>query len=101
MWQHNYMPVGGSLGLSAPIAAIPILVLFVMLGVLRKPAWMAAGSALVSAMLVALAGYRMPAQLALVSALFGAAYGIFTISWILFTSIMPYRLPADTRTHES
>ena len=42
MWQHNYEPVGGSLGLSALVAAIPIVVLFVMLGVLRKPAWMSA-----------------------------------------------------------
>ena len=33
MWQHNYEPIGGSLGLSALAAAIPILVLFVMLGV--------------------------------------------------------------------
>ena len=61
MWQHNYEPVGGSLGVSAVVAAIPILVLFVMLGVLRKPAWMAAMTALVSALLVALAVYGMPA----------------------------------------
>ena len=33
MWQHNYQPVGGNLGLSALVAAIPILVLFYMLGV--------------------------------------------------------------------
>ena len=38
MWQHNYEPIAGSLGLSAAVAAIPIIVLFVMLGVLRKPA---------------------------------------------------------------
>ncbi len=36
MWQHNYEPIAGSLGLSALVAAIPIVVLFVMLGVLRK-----------------------------------------------------------------
>ena len=38
MWQHNYEPISGSLGASALVAAIPIVVLFVMLGVLRKPA---------------------------------------------------------------
>ena len=73
MWQHNYMPVGGSLGLSALVAAIPIVVLFVMLGVLRKPAWMAAVAALVSALLVALAVYGMPVQLAVISTIYGAA----------------------------
>mgnify|MGYP001466578408 CR=1 FL=1 len=30
MWQHNYEPVGGSLGLSALVAAVPIVVLFLM-----------------------------------------------------------------------
>ena len=37
MWQHNYQPVGASLGLSALVAASPIFVLFVMLGLWRKP----------------------------------------------------------------
>ena len=100
MWQHNYEPVGGSLGLSAVVAAIPIIVLFVMLGVLRKPAWMAALSALVSAILVALVGYGMPPQLALMSTLFGAAFGLFPIAWIVFASIMLYRLAVDTGKFE-
>ena len=42
MWQHNYTPLGGSLALSALVAAVPIIVLFVMLGVLRKASWMSA-----------------------------------------------------------
>jgi lactate permease len=100
MWQHNYVPVGGGLGLSALVAAIPILVLFVMLGALRKPAWMAAVSALVSALLVALVAYGMPVRLALISTLYGAAYGLFPIAWIVFTSIMLYRLAVDTGKFE-
>jgi lactate permease len=100
MWQHNYVPIGGSLGLSASVAAIPILVLFVMLGVLRKPAWMAAVTALGSALVVALAVYGMPVQLALMSTLFGAATGTFPIAWIVFTSIMLYRLAVDTGKFE-
>ena len=100
MWQHNYEPVGGSLGLSALVAAIPILVLFFMLGVIRKPAWMAALAALVSALVVALAVYGMPLQLALISTLYGAAYGLFPIAWIVFASIMLYRLAVDTGKFE-
>ena len=46
MWQQNYEPVGGSLVASALVAAIPIVVLFFMLGVKRRPAWMAALAAL-------------------------------------------------------
>src|SRR5882724_5616957 len=100
MWQHNYEPVGGSLGLSAPVAAIPILVLFLMLGVWRKPAWMSALAALASALVVALAVYGMPLPLALMSTLYGAAYGLFPIAWIVFISIMLYRLAVDTGKFE-
>ena len=100
MWQQNYTPVAGSLGLSAPIAAIPILVLVVMLGVLRKPAWMAALAALASALVVALGVYRMPAQLVLASTLYGAATGLFPIAWIVFTAIMLYRLTVDNGQFE-
>jgi len=100
MWQHNYEPVGGSLGVSAVVAAIPILVLFVMLGVLRKPAWMAALSALVSALIVALAAYGMPPQLAIIATIYGAAFGIFPIAWIVFASIMLYRLAVETGKFE-
>ena len=100
MWQHNYEPISGSLGASALVAAIPIVVLFVMLGVLRKPAWMSALAALVSALLVSLTAYGMPASLALISTLYGAAYGLFPIAWIVFTSIMLYRLAVDTGKFE-
>ena len=73
MWQHNYQPVAGSLGVSAVVAAIPIVVLFVMLGALRKPAWMSAFTALISALLVSLVVYGMPMKLALISTVYGAA----------------------------
>ena len=100
MWQHNYEPVAGSLLASALVATIPIVVLFVMLGVLRKPAWMSALSALGSALVVALSVYGMPVQLAVVSTLYGAAYGLFPIAWIVFASIMLYRLAVDTGKFE-
>jgi lactate permease len=100
MWQHNYEPIGGSLSASAAVAAVPIVVLFVMLGVLRKPAWMAALSALGSALLLALFAYGMPVKLALISAIYGAAYGLFPIAWVVFSSIMMYRLAVDTGKFE-
>src|SRR4026208_1403322 len=100
MWQHNYEPIGGSLGLSAPVAAIPIVVLFLILGVFRKAAWISALSALVSALVVALAAYGMPAKLAVIATIYGAAYGVFPIAWIVFASIMLYRLAVDTGKFE-
>jgi len=100
MWRHNYEPIAGSLGLSAVAAAVPIVVLFLMLGVFRKPAWLSALAALASALLVALGVYGMPLQLAVVSTLYGAAYGLFPIAWIVFAAIMLYRLAVDTGKFE-
>jgi lactate permease len=100
MWEHNYQPIGDSLGLSALVAVIPIVVLFVMLGALRKPAWMSAVTALGSAFIIALTVYGMPAGLAVTSAVFGAAFGLFPIAWIVFSSIMLYRLAVDTGKFE-
>ena len=100
MWQHNYAPLAGSLGISALVAAIPLVVLGLMLGVLRKPSWVSALSALLSALVVALVVYGMPLQLALLSTVYGAAYGLFPIAWIVFASIMLYRLAVDTGKFE-
>src|SRR5439155_16273974 len=59
-----------------------------------------AATALGSALLVALLVYGMPPQLALLAMIYGAAYGIFPIAWIVFTSIMLYRLAVDTGNFE-
>jgi lactate permease len=99
-WTQVYAPLGGSLGLSAIAAAIPIIVLFIMLGALRKPAWAAALAALASAFVVALAVYGMPLKLAIISTAYGAAYGLFPIAWIVFASIMLYRIAVDTGKFE-
>src|SRR5258706_3564420 len=99
-WIQVYAPIGGSLGLSAIAAAVPIIVLFIMLGALRKPAWAASGTALVSAFVVAIAVYRMPLKLAVISTVYGGAYGLFPIAWIVFASILLYRLAVDTGKFE-
>jgi L-lactate transport len=100
MWQQNYEPLGGSLGLSAVVAAIPIFVLVYMLGIRRSASWQAALAALGSAILISLLAYGMPAQLALISAVYGAAFGLFPIAWIVFTSILLYRIVVDTGKFE-
>jgi lactate permease len=100
MWQHNYEPLGGSLALSAPVAALPILVLFLLLGVWRLPSWKAALAALATALAVAVGVYGMPVPMALISTVYGAAYGLFPIAWIVFSSIMLYRLAVDTGKFE-
>jgi lactate permease len=42
----------------------------------------------------------MPARMAVVSSVYGAAFGMFPIAWIVFTSILLYRLAVDTGKFE-
>ncbi len=100
VWAQQYEIGGMGLGVSAPIAGIPIFVLLLMLGVLRKPAWMAALSGLASAMLVALFAYGMPAGMAVASVTYGAAFALFPITWIIFWAIVLYRITLETGKFE-
>src|SRR2546423_353611 len=85
-------PVAHSVALSAIFAALPILTLFVLLGVLRMKAWLAAVISLAVALVVAVAVYTMPVGQALLSASEGAAFGFFPILWIVLNAIWVYNL---------
>jgi len=89
-------PVGGSLGLSALCAVLPLLTLFVLLGALRVKAWIAGLSALLVALLVAVLLFSMPVGQALLSAGEGAAFGFFPILWIVINAIWVYNLTVLT-----
>ena len=64
MWQQNYAAVGGNLWLSAAVAALPILLLFYLLGVRRLPAWKSALAALAVAFGVACVAFGTPVTVA-------------------------------------
>ena len=100
MWAQNYIPIGNSLALSSVVAALPLAVILFMLGVLRKPAWISGLCGCATALLVALFGYGMPAGLAISATIYGAAYGLMPIGWIVFTAVLLYRLLVETGKFE-
>ena len=85
-------PVGHSVALSAIFAALPLLTLFVLLGIVRMKAWLAALISLAVALVVAVAVYTMPLGQAVLSASEGAAFGFFPILWIVLNAIWVYNL---------
>jgi L-lactate transport len=95
MWQQDYTPVGDSLGLSALAAALPIFALLYLLGLRRKPAWVAALCGLGAAGVVAAIVYGMPAGLLMSSVAYGAAFGLFPIGWVVFTAILLYNITVE------
>jgi lactate permease len=100
MWEQTYTPIGGSLPLSALVAAIPIFTLLVLLGVLRKPAWLASLVGLFAAAAVAVSVYRMPLGLIAGAVTYGAAFGLFPIGWVVFSAILLYRITLESGKFE-
>ncbi|MEP7179867.1 MAG: L-lactate permease, partial [Pseudonocardiales bacterium] len=95
-YQQNYDPIGHSLGASSILAALPLITLFVLLGVLRMRAWLASLIGLAVALVVAIAVYGMPFGDAVNSGLLGAAFGFFPIMWIVINAIWVYNLTVET-----
>ncbi|MBZ4017637.1 lactate permease [Streptomyces purpurogeneiscleroticus] len=89
-------PVADSSALSALAAAAPLIILFVLLGVVRCKAHWAALAALVCALAVASVGFDMPIDLAGDSVLAGAAFGLFPIMWIVVNAIWIYNMTVAT-----
>ncbi|HTF51304.1 MAG TPA: L-lactate permease [Pseudonocardia sp.] len=92
MFQQPIAPVGGSLGWSALVAALPLLLLFVLLGVFRVRAWRASLIGLAASLVVAMLVYRMPTGQAFSSAAEGVAFGLFPAMWIVVNAIWIYRM---------
>ena len=91
MFQPEIAPLG-TLWLSALVALLPLLTVFLLLGWLRWKAHLAGLAALLVAILVAIFTFKMPAGLALLSATEGAAFGLFPITWIVLTAVWLYEL---------
>jgi lactate permease len=95
-YRQVYDPLGNSLGLSSIVAVLPLVTLFVLLGVLRMRAWLASIIGLAVALIVAVAAYSMPVGDAVNSGLLGAAFGFFPIMWIVINAIWIYNLTVET-----
>jgi len=91
-WIQSYTPVGGSLGMSALVAAIPLAVIFICLAVFKMKAHLAGPLAVASAIAIAVLSWQMPVKLAGLATLHGAAFGLFPVFYIVVTTILLYNI---------
>ena len=89
-WQQSYDPLHGPLSTLA--AALPIAILLGLLALRRVPAYAAALTGLAASLAVAIGVIGMPAPMATRAALFGTAYGLLPIGWIVLNVMFLYRL---------
>ncbi|MDB5484580.1 MAG: L-lactate transport, partial [Tardiphaga sp.] len=99
MWNQVYNPFGNAT-LSTLIAAIPVVILLVLIATNKVKAHIAAIIALVLANLVAIFAFTMPANMSVRASLLGVITGFFPIGWIVLNVIFMYRLTVDSGRFE-
>src|SRR5690348_6911501 len=98
-WTQVYDPLHNWI-LSTLVAALPIIVLFGLLAGLRlKPHWCAIAAA-ATAVLVAVTVFGMPFPLAGMSFVYGVAFGVLKIAWIVLAAVYLYDISVFTGQFE-
>ncbi len=98
-WKMDIDPMG-NIALSALIAAIPILFLFWALAIKRMKGHFAAIGGTSLALIIAILVYKMPVDLALLSTVYGACFGLFPVCWIIITALFIYNMSVKTGQFE-
>lgn len=91
VWQQVYNPFGNMI-VSTLLAAIPVVVMLVSLGLLHIKAHVAAGMGLIAAVLVAVFAYNMPVGMAGTAAFYGGLSGLLPIGWIVLNIMFMQQL---------
>ncbi len=94
IWPQNYDPLNNAL-LSTALAALPIIVLLGSIAVFHIRIHLAAIFGLIVAVMVALFVYHMPGPAVAATTLYGSAYGLFPIGWIVLNLIFLYQLTVN------
>jgi lactate permease len=99
IWTQVYDPAG-HWWLSTLIAALPIIVLLGLLAGFRVRAHLCAIAGAVTAVIVAIIAFKMPAILAVSSFFYGAAFGLLKIVWIVIAAVFLYNISVETGQFE-
>lgn len=98
-WTQVYEPLGGLLE-SSLVALIPIIFFFIALTVFRMKGYTAGVITVLLALAISVVAYQMPASMAIAATLFGFAYGIWPIAWIIVTAVLLYKITVKTGQFE-
>ena len=101
MFHQLLTPIDGSLGASFCVAVLPIVALVLLLGVLRRPAWQAAVTALVVAFVIAVGLWHMPLRPAIQSMLNGATFALWPVMWLVFNGLLLYNIAVRSGRFEA
>jgi lactate permease len=98
-WNQVYDPLG-HWWLSTLVAALPVVVLLGLLAGFKVRAHLCAIAGAATAILCATLVFHMPAQMAVSSFLYGSAYGLLKIVWIVIGAVFLYDIAVETGQFE-
>src|SRR5437867_8421675 len=101
VFHQTYQPVLGSIHLSALVAGLPLYVLFVLLAILRLPAWICALAAMLTAFILGWVIWGMPLGISVGTATEGMAFGLWPISWIVLNAVFFHNLTVASGDFEA
>src|ERR1041384_842027 len=94
VWEQNYDPLH-NVFLSTLVAAVPVVALLGTIAFLKIRIHFAALIGLAVSLAVAVGAFQMPGKAAAATAIYGAAYGLFPIGWIILNLIFLYQLTVE------
>ncbi len=92
MFHQILAPVANNLFLSFLVGIVPIIIVLVLLGIVRLPAWQAALIGLIAALLIAVFVWQMPVGPAVSSVLNGSIFALIPVMWIVWNAMWLYNI---------
>lgn len=99
IWPQPLDPAHSPL-VSTLIAMVPLVIVLVLMGGLRKSGLFSSLCGLGAAGALAVSVWRMPVSLAVASTAYGGVYAVWPILWIVLCALWLYNLTVETGTFE-
>lgn len=99
-WTQHYTPVADSLTVSALVAALPLIVMFLSLAVFRRTSAFSCGLGLIVALLLSVFVWDMPVGMASNATLYGFMLALCPILWTLTCAVWVYNMLVDSGQFE-
>jgi lactate permease len=101
MFQQLLTPVAGSLLLSFIVAAVPVLTVLVLLGIMRRPAWQSSLAGLVVGFIIATTIWALPISLAVSSIANGVVFALWPVMWIVVNALLLYNIAVESKRFDA
>ena len=92
MFHQLLTPIANALPPSFLVAALPVIVVLVLLGIFRRPAWQATLAGLFVGLAIAISCWQFPAEMALNTVAAGAVFACWPVMWIVVAAILLYNI---------